>query len=142
MFILSLRGRFGISIALGLHGLAALLTIVLLGSTSFGLRLTVLLIFIAGSVFILRYMNLNKERLIFNSTANRQVAFPSSPKIEKTIAYYQGVIVVIFFCPLVAISLLGNGPSEVPTGVIFPIFYLATLAFIGILQNVVRGRAQ
>jgi hypothetical protein len=142
MFILSLRGRFGISIALWLHGLTALMTIVLLGSTTLGIQLTVLLIFIAGSVFILRHMNQNKERLIFNSPANRQVAFPSSPRIEKATAYFQGAIVIIFFIPVVVIYLLGNDLSDVPTGVIFPMFYLATLAFIGILQNVVRSQMQ
>lgn len=142
MFILSLRGKFGISIALWLHGLTALMTIVLLGSTTLGLRLTALLIFIVGSVFILRYMNQNKERLIFNSPANRQVAFPSSPKVEKATAYFQGAIVIIFFVPLVVIHLLDKSLSDVSNGVIFPVFYLASLAFVGILQNVVRGQAQ
>lgn len=115
------------------------MTIALLGSTTLGIRLTALLIFIVGSVFILRYMNQNKERLIFNSPANRQVAFPSSPKIEKAIAYFQGAIVIIFFFPVVVIHLLGEGLSDVPNGVIFPVFYLASLSFIGILQNVVRS---
>lgn len=142
MFILSLRGKFGISIALWLHGLTALMTIVLLGSTTLGLRLTVLLIFIVGSVFILRYMNQNKERLIFNSPTNRQVAFPSSPKVEKATAYFQGAIVIIFFVPLVVIHLLDKSLSNVSNGVIFPVFYLASLAFVGILQNVVRGQTQ
>lgn len=142
MFILSLRGKFGISIALWLHGLTALMTIVLLGSTTLGLRLTVLLIFIVGSVFSLRYMNQNKERLIFNSPANRQAAFPSSSKIEKSTAYFQGAIVIIFFFPMVVIHLLGNGLPDVPNGVIFPVFYLATLAFIGVLQSVIRGQTQ
>jgi hypothetical protein len=142
MFILSLRGKFGITIALWFHGLTALMTIVLLGSTSLGLRLTVLLIFIVGSVFILRYMNQNKERLIFNNPANRQVAFPSSPKVEKATAYFQGAIVIIFFLPVVVIQLLGRGLSDVPNGVIFPVFYLASLAFIGILQSVVRSQTQ
>jgi hypothetical protein len=142
MFILSLRGSFGFSIALWIHGLTALMTIVFLGSTTLGLQLTVFPIFIVGSVFILRYMNQNKERLIFNSPANRQVAFPSSPKIEKATAYFQGAIVIIFFFPVVVIHLLGKGLSDVPNGVIFPVFYLASLAFIGILQNVVRSQTQ
>ena len=142
MFILSLRGRLGISIALWLHGLTALMTIALLGSTTLGIRLTALLIFIVGSVFILRYMNQNKERLIFNSPANRQVAFPSSPKIEKATAYFHGAIVIIFFFPVVVIHLLGEGLSDVPNGLIFPVFYLASLSFIGILQNVVRSQTQ
>lgn len=142
MFILSLRGKFGISIASWLHGLTVLMTIVLLGSTTHGLRLTVLLIFMVGSVFILRYMNQNKERLIFNSPANRQVAFPSSPKVEKATAYFQGAIVIIFFVPLVVIHLLDKSLSDVSNGVIFPVFYLASLAFVGILQNVVRGQTQ
>jgi hypothetical protein len=118
------------------------MTIVLLGSTTHGLRLTVLLIFMVGSVFILRYMNQNKERLIFNSPANRQVAFPSSPKVEKATAYFQGAIVIIFFVPLVVIHLLDKSLSDVSNGVIFPVFYLASLAFVGILQNVVRGQTQ
>lgn len=142
MFILSLRGRFGISIALWLHGLTALMIIVLLSSTTLGLRLIGLLTFMVGSVFILRHMNQNKERLIFTSPANRQVAFPSSPKIEKATAYLEGAIVIIFFVPLVVIHLLDKSLSDVSNGVIFPVFYLASLAFVGILQNVVRGQTQ
>ena len=115
---------------------------VLLGSTTLGLQLTVLLIFIVGSVLILRYMNQNKERLIFNSPANRQVAFPSSPKIEKATGYFQGAIVIILFFPVVVIHLLGKGLSDVPNGVIFPVFYLASLSFIGILQNGVRSQTK
>ena len=140
MFILSLRGKFGISIAIWLHGLAALMTIVLFGSTALGFQLTALLIFFAGSVFILRYMNQNKERLMFNSPENKQVAYPSLPKVEKVTAYFQGAIFTIFFFPLVVIRLLDIGVSDVPTGVIIPVFYLGTLAFIGILQSVVRGQ--
>lgn len=142
MFILSLRGKFGISIALWLHGLTALMTITLLGSNTFGLKLTVLLIFMVGSGFILRYMNQNKERLIFNSHADRQLAFPSSQKIEKATAYFQGAIVIIFFIPVVVIRLFGESLPDVPNGVTFLVFYPASLFFIGILQNVVRNRTQ
>ncbi|WIY26311.1 hypothetical protein [Parasedimentitalea psychrophila] len=140
MFILSLRGKFGISIALWLHGLAALMTIVLFGSTALGFQLTALLIFLAGSVFVLRYMNQNKERLIFNSPTNRQVAYPSLPKIEKATAYLQGTIFTASCLPLVVIRLLDADMPDIPTGVIVPVFYGGTLAFIGILQSIVRSQ--
>jgi len=139
MFILSLRGKFGTRIAMLLHGLALVMTTVLFGSTAFCLQLTALLIFISGSTFILRYMNQNRECLEFNSLVNVQVAYPSSMKVEKATAYFQGAICAIFFIPLVIIRLLGISISDVPNGIIVVAFYFGVLACLGILQGVVRG---
>lgn len=139
MFILALRGKFGISIALWLHGLASLMTIVLFGSTVLAFQLTALLVFLAGSVFILRYMNQNKERLIFNSPANRQVAYPSLPKIAKATAYFQGTIFITFFLPLAIYRLLDTDMPDIHTGVMVLAFYIGTLALIGILQSITRS---
>tara|TARA_R110002110_G_scaffold206064_2_gene418267 strand:- start:205 stop:486 length:282 start_codon:yes stop_codon:yes gene_type:complete len=65
MFILSLRGRFGILISLRLHGLIGVMILVLFGSNTVGVQVAAILFFLIGSVLVLRYMNENEDRLVF-----------------------------------------------------------------------------
>ena len=119
----------------------AVMILALFGSNAFGVQVAAILFFLIGSVLVLRYMNENEDRLVFNSLEIRQWAYPSNPKAEKAAAYFQAAPIVIFFVPLIAMRLFGVDMTGVPIGVHIPIFYIASLAFIGILQNVIRRRA-
>jgi len=141
MFILSLRGQLGILIALALHGLTAVMTFAVIGSSVIAVQLAGLAVFGLGVVFVLRHMNENRARLQFNSAVNAQLAYPTTSKVEKATAYLQGALCLIFFLPVAFLRLIDMPLPEVPTGVLALPFYLGALCFIGVLQTILRGRA-
>ncbi len=140
MFILSLRGKFGSMIALRLHLLSIALTIALFSSSIMVLKLAAVAAFLAGSYVTLRYMDRNKEKLIFNSEANRQFAYPSISDAEKWFAYFQWSLAVILFAGGLWLALSEVDEIAPPTGLIAAAFFVGCLACIDIIHRLTRKR--
>ena len=140
MFILSLRGKFGTIIALRLHLLSIALTIVLFNSSMMVLQLAAVAAFLAGSYLTLQYMDRNKKKLIFNSGANRQFAYPSITNAEKWFAYFQWSLAVIFFAGGLLLALSDVDESAPYTGLIAVTFFVGCLAVIDIIHRLTRAR--
>ncbi|TDL83783.1 hypothetical protein [Meridianimarinicoccus aquatilis] len=140
MFILSLRGKFGSTIALRLHLFSIALTIVLFSFSILVLQVAAVAAFLAGSYLTLRYMDRNKEKLIFNSEANRQFAYPSISDAEKWFAYFQWSLAIIFFTGGIWLALSDVDEIAAPTGLIAATFFVGCLAVIDIIHRLTRKR--
>lgn len=138
MFILSLRGRFGTIIAVRLHLISIALTVVMFCSSLPALQLVAVGAFLAGAMFILADMDRNKEKLIFNSEANRQFAYPSTTKVEKWSAYFQWSLAIFFFAGGLLLAMLEK--TTAPTGLIAITFFVGCLAVIDIIHRLTRQR--
>lgn len=140
MFILSLRGRFGVKIAVRLHLLSIALTIVIFSSSILELQLAALAAFLIGSFLTLAYMDRNKEKLIFNSKVNRQFAYPSIPEKEKWSAYFHWSLAILFFAGGLMLALKGSEKTDLAGGLIAIPFFFGCLAVIDIIHRHTRKR--
>jgi hypothetical protein len=80
-------------------------------------------------------MNKNKDKLEFNTPANRQYAYPSIPKMAVRLSIFQFTIVAIFFVPIILVQTMNASLSDVPTGILATIFYLGALCFVDLIHN-------
>lgn len=138
MFILALRGRLGVIMAIRLHLLSIALTILVFNVSSVTLKLLMVLAYVVFCVLTLKQLDRNKATIRFNSRANRQLAYPASAKVDKAQMAFSWSITMLFFVGPLALVLrqwVFTGPEEAVFAVVF---YLGCLGAIDVMHRFVR----
>jgi hypothetical protein len=140
LFILTLRGEFGLGIAVRLNLLSVALTVIVFGSSNLGLQLAAVFVFFVGSFLTVAYMDRNKKKLVFNSGVSRQLAYPSTQKLERWSACFQWSLALLFFFGGLMLALIGFEETDTTKGVIAICFFFGCFSVIEIIHRLSRRR--